>query len=103
MTVKRVLHVYSGNLFGGIERMLLTFAEVNGTASIEHEFALSFPGELSRRLEDIPAPIHIVGAARLSRPLSVFRAQSRLRKLLSQARYDAVVCHSAWAQAIFGS
>ncbi len=99
----RVLHIYSGNLFGGIESMLLTIARyqhfVPGT---EHHFALCFKSRLSESLQAIRATIHHLGEVRTSRPLSVLRGRRRLRSVLTESSYDVVICHSPWAQAVFG-
>ena len=43
----RVLHVYSGNLYGGIEVILASIARATAS-NVQHEFALSFEGRLSR-------------------------------------------------------
>lgn len=93
-----ILHVYSGNLFGGVESMLLTVAKHAPT----HDFALSFEGQLSQQLRALDHEPHMLGAVRTSRPWTALAARQKLKKLLRQRRYDAVICHSAWSQAIFG-
>ncbi len=99
----RVLHVYSGNLFGGIESMLVTIArERERCRSMEHEFALAFDGRLSSELREAAVAVHALPPARLSRPLTVRRAGAALRRLVSDRRIDRVICHAAWSQAIFG-
>lgn len=99
----RVLHVYSGNLYGGVERMLVTMASHRDLcAGVEPGFALSFEGRLSRELIATGATVHLLGNVRASRPLTLRRARRELAKLLKLARYDVVICHSVWAQAIFG-
>jgi glycosyltransferase involved in cell wall biosynthesis len=99
----RVLHVYSGNLYGGIETLLATLARLRGLApGMEPHFALCFAGRLRAELEAAGAPVHMLGPARASRPGSVLRARRRLKELLRMGGFGAVVCHSAWAQALFG-
>jgi len=93
-----VLHLYSGNLFGGIERMLLTVAE---TGAGTHRFVLAFEGELSRRLRAAGARCDVVGPVRLSRPWTAWAARRRLRALLRGARPDAAITHSSWPHAVF--
>ena len=99
----RVLHVYSGNLYGGIETMLVTLARCRELCtSMESHFALCFEGRLSRELSGAGAQVHLLGNVRASRPATVWRARRRLGQLLQQTKFDLVVCHLSWAQAIFG-
>jgi len=65
-------------------------------------FALCFEGRLSEELEAHAHRPHILGAVRLSRPHTVWRARRSLARLLHQQRVDVVVCHQAWPYAIFG-
>lgn len=98
----RVLHVYAGNLYGGVEAMLATFArERSLVPEMEPRFALAFEGRLSRELQDTGADVEITGGARLSRPWTVWRARRRLRAAIERARPDVAVLHSAWAWAVF--
>lgn len=99
----RVLHVYAGNLFGGIETMLVALARWRHAApGVEHEFALTHEGRLSRELRAAGAAVHPVGTVRHSRPWTVFRGRGRLRRLLRHGRYDVAVCHAAWSLTTFG-
>ena len=99
----KVLHVYSGNLYGGIETLLVTLARHRAVCSdmVPH-FALCFEGRLSSELTSAGVPVYPLGPVRVSRPHSLRRARWKLRNLLQQKRFDSVVCHSAWSQAIFG-
>ena len=98
----RVLHVYSGNLHGGVETFLLTLARHSYLAGpVEHSFALCFEGKLSSELRSA-AHVTILGALRARNPLSVIRARHALTESIRGERPDVVVCHSAWSQAIFG-
>jgi glycosyltransferase involved in cell wall biosynthesis len=99
----RILHVYSGNLYGGIETFLRTLARVQGRfPELAHEFALCFEGRLSRELREAGAVVHLLGAVKVSRPWTVWRARGELSRVLARGGYAAVVCHAAWPQAIFG-
>ena len=100
----RVLHLSSGNLYGGVETFLVTLARHGGAgAAMEASYALSAEGRLSEELRAAGAPVHPLGAVRARNPLSVHRARRTLRELLRRERFDAAVCHSAWAQALFGA
>ncbi|XXF79106.1 glycosyltransferase [Myxococcaceae bacterium GXIMD 01537] len=98
----RVLHVYSGNLYGGIESLLVTLARLRALAPMAPEYALCFEGRLSRELRAEGVPVHALGEVQVRRPWTVWRARRRLAGLLRRERYDAIVCHAAWAQALFG-
>jgi glycosyltransferase involved in cell wall biosynthesis len=98
----RVLHVHAGNLFGGIETVLLTLARQRGLcAALEPSFALCFEGRLSAELCAGGAPVHSLGPVRVSRPWTLWRARRRLRDLLGRERPDVVVHHGCWPHAVF--
>jgi glycosyltransferase involved in cell wall biosynthesis len=101
-TALRVLHVYSGNLHGGIETFLCALAEEREKCPLMlPEFALCFEGRLAHEIRAAGAPLHILGGVRLSRPWSVLKAQRALAKVIRSRRPDVVVCHAAWPYAIF--
>ncbi len=100
----RVLHVYSGNLYGGIETFLRALAEERDQCpEMQPEFALCFEGRIADEIRASGAPLHMLGGVRLSRPWSVMRAQRKLANVLRARRPDIVVCHAAWPYAIFSS
>jgi glycosyltransferase involved in cell wall biosynthesis len=99
----RVLHLYSGNLYGGVEVLLVTLARHRAACpEMETHFGLCFEGRLGEELRGAGAPVHFLGNVRLRSPLGVWRARRALRALLRRLRFDVVVCHSAWPQAVFG-
>src|SRR5712692_3701960 len=99
----RVLHVHSGNLYGGVETLLLTLARYRDLCpAMEPEFALCFEGRLSEELNAVGVRIHLLGKVRIRHPLSVWRSRGILKDILQQQKIDVVICHSAWPQAIFG-
>jgi glycosyltransferase involved in cell wall biosynthesis len=100
MTI-RALHVYPGNLYGGVERMLATFAATR-VEGLEQRFALCFEGRLAEEVRAARAPLEMLGAVRVSRPWTVARARRRLARMLDDARPDVVICHSSWTQGLFG-
>jgi glycosyltransferase involved in cell wall biosynthesis len=69
---------------------------------MESHFALSFKARLSDELDAAGAAVHDLGKVRARQPLTVWRARRALQDLLRRERFDLVVCHSAWSQAIFG-
>lgn len=100
----RVLHITSGNLFGGVETILTTLARSRHLCpEMEPHFAICFDGKLSQTLQEAGAAVHLLGGVRFSRPWTVVRARKNLQALLRSTRFDAAICHMAWPQAIFGS
>jgi glycosyltransferase involved in cell wall biosynthesis len=99
----RLLHVYSGNLYGGIETVLVSLARYRDLCpGLVQEFALCFDGRLSRELDALGAFVHRLGEVRVSRPRTILRARRRLKRLLGSARFDRVVCHAPWSYGLFG-
>src|SRR5579862_3264438 len=99
----RVLHIVSGRLYGGVETALVTMARCRLLCpEIDPEFALCFDGRLRDELTAAGAPVHMLGEVRVRHPLSILRARRRLAELLDERAIDVVICHLAWAQAIFG-
>lgn len=99
----RVLHLHSGNLYGGVETLLTTLARLRHLCpDMDPHFALCYEGRLSRELIATGAPVHLLGEARISRPWTGWRARRRLKELVRQENFDAVVCHMPWPLAVFG-
>jgi glycosyltransferase involved in cell wall biosynthesis len=96
----RTLHVYSGNLYGGIEACLRTLAR-HGAHAPATDFALCFEGRLAQELREAGAIVHILGAVRARSPRSVVAARRVLAGILREGHYEVVVCHSAWPYALF--
>jgi glycosyltransferase involved in cell wall biosynthesis len=98
----KVLHLYAGNLYGGVETLLTTLARHRHLApEMEPEFGLCFRGRLWDELTAAGVPVHDLGPVRVSRPWTVLRARRRLRRVLADARPDAVVTHSPRPHAVF--
>lgn len=99
-----VLHAHAGNLYGGVETILVNLLRYAGAApDVEPRFALCFDGRLQAELRAAGGRLDSLGAVRISRPWTVARARRRLRAILAEsADVGVVVCHSAWSQAIFG-
>lgn len=100
----RVLHVHSGNMFGGVERMLQTLAPATaGVTPVHSSFALCFQGRVSETLRAAGGEVHDLGVVRVRKIDEVRRARRELRALLATRSWDGVLVHSAWSQAAFGS
>jgi glycosyltransferase involved in cell wall biosynthesis len=99
----RALHVHAGNMYGGVETMLLTQVRRRSLCpSLETSFALCFEGRFSQELVAAGAAVQLLNPVRIRQPWSVRRARSKFRELLKHQTFDAVVTHSSWSQAIFG-
>ena len=98
----RVLHLTSGNLFGGIETMLLTLdRQAPCCPQMQPAFAACFEGRLTQELREAGAPVWMLGEVRTSRPWTVVRARRKLSEVLIQERFDVVLAHGSWPHAIF--
>jgi glycosyltransferase involved in cell wall biosynthesis len=102
----RLMHVYLGCSYGGIEQLLITTLRLRALwPTIEPAFVIYPPGDFIRELEAAGAVVHDlgVGNVRLRNPLSLWRARRRLRELLAAKRSDLVVVHNLWLWAMFGA
>jgi len=98
----KVLHLYAGNLYGGIEVGLTTMARLRHLApAMESEFGLCFRGRLWDELVATGAAAYDLGPVRLSRPWMVWRARRRLRRVLAKSRPEVVVTHDSWPHTVF--
>lgn len=100
----RILHLYSGNLYGGIESILVALARGHRSApGVEHEFGLCFrEGALMTALAATDAPVHTFEPVRFSRPFTVRAARRSVAEVIVRRRIDCVVCHAPWSHAVFG-
>jgi glycosyltransferase involved in cell wall biosynthesis len=98
----RVLHVHSGNLWGGVETVLVAMAaERSRCGRLQPEYALCFDGALRRRLAATGVAQHDLGEVRWRSPLRVLAARRRMGALLRNRAYDAVITHSMWSHSLF--
>ena len=98
----RVLHLATGNLYGGVEVYLCTLAGRGSAAGMTAEFTVCWEGRLAADLRTAGARVHSLGAVRLSRPWRVWAARWRLARLLRSEPFDVALVHSAWTHALFG-
>ncbi|MFM7437558.1 MAG: glycosyltransferase [Snowella sp.] len=103
--IKR-LNIYAGNLFGGIETLLVSLSlaqEKEQSEFMEGHFSLCFEGRLANELRAIDdSKVHMLGEVKISRPWAVIRARQKLQELLDREKFEVVICHSCWPQVIFG-
>jgi glycosyltransferase involved in cell wall biosynthesis len=100
----RALHIYSGNLYGGVESMLATLARCTvHRTDVTHEFALCFQGRLAQELEDAGVTVTHLGPVRVRYPWTVRAARRRLAALLRGRQDTVAICHSPWTLAVFGT
>jgi glycosyltransferase involved in cell wall biosynthesis len=97
-----VLHVHSGNLYGGIETVLATLARETDQSVVAHEFALCFEGRFADTARALGSRVSMLGEVQLTRPRSVRTARAALRKVLAERRPAAIVTHLPWTHAVFG-
>lgn len=99
----KLLHLVAGNLFGGVETLLVTLAQQRHLCpDLQSSFGLCFAGQLAEELQAAGVTPHLLGGVRLRQPWKVWQARHQLAQLLRQERFDAVVCHGAWVQVVFG-
>jgi glycosyltransferase involved in cell wall biosynthesis len=99
----RVLHAYTGNLYGGLEGMLVTAARTAAAfPHVDARFALCFEGQLADELRAAGAAVYPLYPARMSRPWTVWKARRALSGVLRAGKFDAVLCHSPWPLAVLG-
>lgn len=98
----KLLHVAAGNSYGGIERMLVTFAETR-VPGLSQAFAVSFAGRFERELRGVGAVVQRVASPRASRPLMIWRARREFASLLAAEAPEAAIFHGAWPHAMFAA
>lgn len=98
----KVLHIHSGNLYGGVETFLATLVrEARFAPRMLSMFAVCFEGRLSAELTAMGRAPHSLGGVRLRRPDTLWRARRALKEYLRQEPFDVVVCHQAWPSVVF--
>ena len=99
----RLLSVHSGNLYGGVERLLSTVVKHRVACPDLHlSFGLCFEGRSSAELRQLGADVYILGPARIRNPISVRRVRANLAALLAAEQFDVVITQMPWAQYLFG-
>jgi glycosyltransferase involved in cell wall biosynthesis len=100
----RILHVTSGNLYGGVETLLATIAHFRLLCpEMESHFAVCFEGRLSTELRAAGVPVYFTGNVQTSHPWTVLQARRELRGILERLKFDVMICHMPWSLAMFGA
>src|SRR5262245_20006008 len=92
----RIVHLAAGNLFGGIERMLVSIERAS-TPRGRHHVVLASYGRLARELRAGGATPDVLGPVRFRRPDSVWRARRALGRVLASIGADALIAHAPWS------
>ena len=103
MKTIKVLHVSSGNLYGGVEQTLVTLVrERDCVPELARRFALCFAGRASEEIGAFGEPCTILGDVRVRYPWQILKVRARLAELLRREPVDVVICHMPWNYALFG-
>lgn len=94
-----VVHLHSGNLYGGVETLLVSLAATPGR--YEHRLAACFPGRVVEEYRAAGGAVVALSPVRLRYPWTVRRVRRRTRAFLEATRPYACVTHSAWSQTLF--
>lgn len=96
-----ILHVGSGNLYGGVEKVLLTLARhARLCPALEQSFAVCFPGLLEDELSQAGAAVYRLRPMRGRNPLAI--AANRYEMTRLERKFDAVLYHSLWTYDLLG-
>ncbi len=91
------MHFGAGNLFGGIEVMLVTMAKFQGEcAELDQEFAFFFEGKVSTQIRSLGFQVRIFPETKIKNLVQVFKTQRLIRKYLEEKKPDALVVHGQW-------
>lgn len=93
-----VMHVYTGNRYGGIERLLATMARSGLFAG--QTYVLTSRGRLFDELTAAGADVVEIGPFRARHPWQAWRVRSRLRAELAKRDIHTVVTHLAIPHAL---
>ena len=99
-----ILHFCTGNLFGGIEKILVNLSKIKINDSKflhEHGFVLMYPGRLSQELSGNGVNPFFVGSARRRYPWQVWAVRRRFKSLLGEVKRGVVIFHSTWTYSLF--
>ncbi|MGC2659298.1 MAG: glycosyltransferase family 4 protein [Bryobacteraceae bacterium] len=98
-----ILHVGTGNMFGGVEQNLLTLARAaRYCPEMTPHFVACFEGRLLDDLRAANASCHRLNDMRGRTLKHVISNRTRLRKLQESLKVETIVYHSLWSWALLG-
>ena len=99
----QVMHVCAGNRFGGIEKMVLAFAQnPNGDNQLIHNFSVCHPGRLLKEIEKCSVNSLLFGPARQINPFGIYFAKKKLAAFVKKLEPVVALCHGDWIFDLFG-
>lgn len=94
----KVIHLYSGNRFGGVERILIKLVNQRQfTSELEQEFIIVFKDKLSEALEHEGAKVKTLFPVSFSRPWTIIKAWISIYALLRKSDPNVLICHDIWS------
>lgn len=97
----RVLHLCAGNLYGGVERIVVECAASRALCpSVVPAVAVCYDGRLAGEIDTTGVACARLGEVKASRPHTIIKARRALARVLDAERPDAVIGHSSWMFAL---
>lgn len=99
-----IAHLATGNLYGGIEKILVTLNTFQDLMPrISQEFIVMFQGRLALELLESKADFEFLRPVRMRYFWQVWHAQLLLRRFLKKSPCRLVLFHSLWTYSLFAS
>ena len=95
----KIIHFYTGNVYGGVEKLLLDLFEYQSVLEPEELdaiFVLCYEGYLSQKLQERGATVELIPTPCLKRPWTLIQTFFQLRKILNQYDAQIIVSHEIW-------
>lgn len=97
----KVIHFGAGNLFGGVEVMLITMAKYQQQCPrLDQSFAFFFDGKVANRIQKHGCRVKLFPETKIKNIFNVLRTQKAIRDHLISERPDLVVVHGQWVHFI---
>jgi glycosyltransferase involved in cell wall biosynthesis len=97
----KVIHFGAGNLFGGIEVMLVTLAKYQyQIPGLNQKFAFFFEGKAAFRIQSHGCPVKIFPETKLRKITAVLKVQKLIKEYLLDERPEIVIVHGQWVHFI---
>jgi glycosyltransferase involved in cell wall biosynthesis len=99
----KVVHFYTGNAFGGVEKLLIDlfdYQSVLDPGELEAIFVLCYEGYLSSKLKERGAIVEVIPTPHLRHPWTLIQTFFQLRKILNKHGVKLIVSHEVWNHAV---